>query len=255
MIDVDGLEQRAKHVLKVTGGRPQAAVIVGADEVLELVAELNDARSRLAEVAHLHRPFIDTGSRPVDGGKEYAQCLCGWIDEVGSTRCRNQAHQGNVQGAYRERLDAARERERVLVAAIANFFTPGPGVGMPEYHTYPNGARNDDEPAYRTWNTKLDVLRAASQPQCLFRGELLAATPEPPHYSETVEYWREKSEIALGELRHYEEAASKLRRELLKVYAVCSCQARGPRCTSCDRRALLDETAWLAEEKSTGGDL
>ena len=55
-----------------------------------------------------------------------------------------------------ERANTYKEPALGLAKAVRNFFTPGPGVAMPERHEPTYG-----EPHNVTWNSKLDKLEAA----------------------------------------------------------------------------------------------
>lgn len=63
-----------------------------------------------------------------------------------------------------DRALALELRERQYREAIEFFFTPGPGIATPEYATWQNGTRNDTSPHTKTWNAKLDALKAALSP-------------------------------------------------------------------------------------------
>lgn len=62
------------------------------------------------------------------------------------------------------KLKQTQQRLATLEAAVRDFFGPGLGIATPEYHTWPNGKRDDSDPYKKTWNDKLDRLRHALAP-------------------------------------------------------------------------------------------
>lgn len=53
------------------------------------------------------------------------------------------------------------EDRNELRASIKHFFAPGPGIATPEYYYWPDGQLDNSEPHKKTWNEKLDRLKAA----------------------------------------------------------------------------------------------